>query len=609
MGRFGYKGRDFLLDGEKIVIRSGAIHYFRVHRDYWRDRLLKLKECGFNTVETYIAWNRLEKQPGRFEIDEDNDFGAFLDTAKELGLLAIVRPGPYICAEWNAGGFPAWIFADKNMRLRCSDEKYVGYVKNYLSKVFEVIRPRLLDNGGNVVAVQVENEYGSYGSDKRYMRELFEFCAAELPGCLLFVSDGPEKNMVDGGGTPGALHFLNFGSRVEQNMAFLAEECKDSPLFCSEFWCGWFNMWYGEPHTRESADVCMEVADFLKNDYSFNFYMFCGGTNFGFDNGAELFDGKYEAVTTSYDYFAPLNEAGDRTPTYYALKKLFSEHGISVPEATATETVKKAYGAIEFFEFAELFDNLGEIGEATESPMPLSFEEIGGADGYMVYSSVIPQGFHDQSLEIKGLKDRAVIFVDGKKAGVYERGRDFDLVTVDTVSGAKRLDILVENMGRINFGPDIFEQKGIEAVRIFPRNIMEWKNVLLDMTDLNKLKWKKAAGAADCADGAETAGAVKGADGAVKGAGAKLSDKPCFYKGRFFVGEVGDTFVEPVGFKKGFVVVNGFNVGRYYRDAGPQKRLYVPAPVLKKGYNEIVIFDSDGADFLGAETFEEPLVE
>ena len=590
MDRFTYKGRDFLLDGEKIVIRSGAIHYFRVHREYWRDRLLKLKECGFNTVETYIAWNRLEKQKGRFVIDEDNDFGAFLDLAKEIGLLAIVRPGPYICAEWNAGGFPAWLFADKNMRLRCSDEKYVGYVKNYLSNVFEVIRPRLIANGGNIIAVQVENEYGSYGSDKRYMSELFEFCSAGLPGCLLFVSDGSGRSMVDGGGTPGALHFFNFGSRVEQNMAFLAEECKDSPLFCSEFWCGWFNMWYGEPHTREPDDVCREVADFIKNDYSFNFYMFCGGTNFGFDNGAELLDGKYEAITTSYDYFAPLSEAGDRTPTYYALRKLFSENGISVPETTATETVKKAYGAIGFTEYAELFDNLDVIGAATESPMPLSFEEAGGSDGYMVYSSVIPQGFSDLPLDIKGLKDRAVIFVDGKKAGVYERGRDYKPITVNTAERAKRLDILVENMGRINFGPDIFEQKGIEAVRIFPRNIMGWKNILIDTTELSRLKWTKVG------DPAKTAG-------------AKLSDKPCFYKGSLFVDEVGDTFIEPIGFRKGFVVVNGFNAGRYYRDAGPQKRLYVPAPVLKKGYNEIVIFDSDGADFLGAETFEEPLVE
>ena len=294
MENFTYKNSEFYLNGKEFKVYSGAIHYFRMPREYWCDRLLKLKECGFNTVETYIAWNVHEPKEGEFDFSGDNDVAAFLRMAQELGLYAIVRPGPFICAEWEAGGFPPWLFKDRNVRVRCNDVRYMEKVENYLTRLFDELRPNLLINGGNVFMMQVENEYGGYGNDKSYLRRLVEIYRKCKMDCLLFTADGAWINMlVKGSLTDECLPFVTFGSRTEVSMRSVDPISPNTPKMCAEFWCGWFDHWGEEHHTRTSEDILKDFVPFLENGWNFNFYMFFGGTNFGFMNGANFAAANY----------------------------------------------------------------------------------------------------------------------------------------------------------------------------------------------------------------------------------------------------------------------------------------------------------------------------
>ena len=306
---FEAKDGAFYADGKKTAIYSGAMHYFRIVPDYWRDRLQKLKACGFNAVETYMCWNLHEPQKGEFDFSGGLDIRRFILTAQELGLYVILRPGPYICAEWDFGGFPAWLLADENIRLRTSDEVYLSHVRSYIARVMEEVGDLQCTEGGPVIALQVENEYGSYGNDKRYLaalKNILTDCGAKV---MLFTSDGTCPYMLAGGSTEGALVTVNFGSNVGGNFAALAEVQKDAPEMCTEFWCGWFDHFGGKHHTRGYKSVLKELSAFLDRGASFNFYMFHGGTNFGFTAGAN-FDSRYRPTITSYDYCAPLNEYG-----------------------------------------------------------------------------------------------------------------------------------------------------------------------------------------------------------------------------------------------------------------------------------------------------------
>ena len=255
MRKFAIDGKDFIIDGKKDTLRSGAIHYFRIPSYYWRDRLLKLKECGLNCVETYIAWNIHEEKEGKFDFSGEKDVGKFLDIAAELGLLAIVRPGPYICAEWECGGFPPWLLSKPSVRLRCSESQYLKSVKRYLSEVCSVLQPRLISANGNVIMVQVENEYGSYGNDKVYLQELAATLRSNLPGCVLFTSDGADRSILDGGTLPDLLTTVIFGSSVKKNFDKLREYLgNEQPMMCAEFWCGWFDSWGEKHHTRSVSE-------------------------------------------------------------------------------------------------------------------------------------------------------------------------------------------------------------------------------------------------------------------------------------------------------------------------------------------------------------------
>ncbi len=593
MKSFVIENDKFLKDGKEIKIHSGAIHYFRIPKAYWRDRLLKLKECGFNTVETYTAWNLHEKFEGQFDFTGELDLDAFISTAEELGLNVIVRPGPYICAEWEFGGFPYWLKKYEKLRLRCDNPLYLKKLLRYLGKLTKILARHVYPKG-NLIMVQIENEYGSYGNDKTYLAKLKNFYRKRLPDCQLFTSNGPDELLSERGSLKDVTETFNFGSKVNASIPLLKKIRPDQPLMCGEFWCGWFDHWYEDHHVRSAEDIANETEPFLQNGYNFNFYMFCGGTNFGFMNGANGNDGTYMPTVTSYDYNALLTEAGDRTPAYYKIRELFDKYCGNLPELTAKESKKKAYGEVKFTAAASLFDNIDVISKKIRSATPLSFEECDLPYGYMLYvvdefglpqSSLNPEEINltafNGTLRLKNLQDRAVIFDNGQKIAVYERGRDYETVDLKKRS-THSLAILVENMGRVNFGPDIeYERKGIRSVTVNHQHVFGYTCYPLPLDNLDALKYQPIS---------------------------KPLDVPAFYKGEFFVDEPCDTFVLPKGFSHGIISVNGFNLGRYYNAAGPQKTLYLPASILKQGKNEIVIFDTDGASEISAETVDTPIL-
>lgn len=315
------KDGEFKMDGESFRIYSGSMHYFRIMPEYWEDRLRKLKAAGFNTVETYVCWNMHEPRKGEFDFTGRFDIRRFIKTAQEVGLYAIVRPGPYICAEWDFGGLPTWLLKDRNMRLRCAYPDYLQHVSDFYHRLFEEIGDLQQSEGGNIIAMQIENEYGSYGNDKEYLRyieRLMLDCGTKV---MLFTSDGDDNSMLSGGTLPDVFKTLNFGSRASEIFNAMDRFHENTPKMCTEFWCGWFDHWGEEHHTRGSDSVAGEIKDFLDIDASFNFYMFHGGTNFGFTAGANCYE-EYQPTVTSYDYCALLTEWGDYTPAYYAVREL-----------------------------------------------------------------------------------------------------------------------------------------------------------------------------------------------------------------------------------------------------------------------------------------------
>ena len=571
MGIITYNDKSFLMDGKEYTIVSGAMHYFRIPRQYWHDRLDKLKQGGFNTVETYTCWNLHEPKEGEFDFSGMLDLGAYIDEAASLGLNVILRPGPYICSEWEFGGLPAWLLSYENIALRCMDERFLSKVRRYYHALFDHIgQHRLATHGGNVVMVQIENEYGSYGDDKDYLRavvDIYKECGVD---CTLFTSDGTCDWMLSGGTLPEYLCVANFGSHPEENFTELKKFRDNQPCMCGEYWCGWFDHWYEAHHVREAEELAGLFRDMLVSGASLNFYMFHGGTNFGFMNGANH-GGKYEPTITSYDYNALLSEAGDMTPAYHAVRRINEEFFGKLPELTCKNSEKKAYGKVELTEQAFVLDTLEAISSPVHTAEPKFMEQIGQSYGFTMYSTTVKGPITDQMLDFDCVHDRAIVFINGEKKGWYERSRHQDNIRIDLRTGEEiRLDILVENMGRINYGPKIRDRKGMTGIRFGQRNHYGWKMYPLEMKDLSGVQYEK------CEGGVE---------------------KPSFLRGTLTIeGEPKDTFIRLDGFHHGFVTVNGFNLGRYYNDAGPQKTLYCPAPMLKTGENEIVVFETDSSD-------------
>ena len=571
MNKLTYDSNSFYIDGEPIQIVSGAMHYFRIPREYWRDRLLKLKECGFNTVETYTCWNLHEPSEGVFDFSGMLDIDEYLKIATELGLYIILRPGPYICAEWELGGLPAWLLTYENMALRCMDEAYLSKVRRYYTELLTRLRHHFSGNGGNIIMLQVENEYGSYGNDKDYLRAVKELYEELGCDCLYFTSDGPSYSMLNGGTLPDCLAVANFGSFPENQVGIVKEFRPDQPFMCGEYWNGWFDHWGDVHHTRPTEETVRDFSTFISNGWSVNMYMFHGGTNFGFMNGANHAE-KYTPTVTSYDYGTMLTEWGERNATYYEIRKiLVDKFGDKVPPITARDPELKAYGRVELTETAYLFDSLELFGSPVHLPAPVYMESVGQSYGYILYRAKLKGPAGDAPLTFDHMHDRALVYVDGVLRATYMRSQECtEPLRLPMGYGEEHtLDVLVENMGRINYGPKLLDRKGAVGIRFGNQYHFGWDIYPLPMNvkDISSLRFS-------------TEGDKGGTPAFLKG-NLHIEGKPC------------DTFLRTDGFGRGFVTVNGFNLGRYH-SIGPTRTLYVPAPMLREGDNEIIVFESDG---------------
>lgn len=554
----------FLLDKKPIQLISGEMHCTRIPRAYWRQRIRMAKAMGLNTIGTYVFWNAQEPEEGKFDFTGNNDIAEFVRIAKEEGMWVVLRPSPYACAEWEFGGYPYWLLKDKNLKVRSKDPKFLKYYHDYIMQLGKQLSPLLLTNGGNILMVQIENEYGSYSNDKEYLdinRKIFR--EGGFTG-LLFTCDGPSQ--MPAGYLPGYLPAVN-GLDNPKEVKALINKYHDGkgPYYIAEWYPGWFDSW-GSPHQGSNADQDAKKLDtVLSAGISINLYMFHGGTTRGFMNGANMSRrDPYSPQTSSYDYDAPLDESGNPTAKFYKFREVIQKHlpaGVKLPPVPAkNKTI--AIPNISLTGRGALFSNLGT---PVTSENPLCFEDLGQGYGFVLYRTTLK----DQAsglLKIKQMRDYATIYLNGKRISVLDRRLRQDSLQLDGAKKGDILDILVENNGRINYGPYLTDNRqGItEKVTLDDKELTGWKMYKFPFSTTAGFKF----------------GAGKGAD----------ELQPALYKGTFNLTSIGDTYLDMHGFGKGFVFLNGINLGKYW-NIGPQQTLYIPASWLKKGINQIVVFD------------------
>ena len=565
---------DFYLDGKPFKILSGAIHYFRIPEEDWYHSLYNLKALGFNTVETYVAWNLHEPTEGNFNFEGNLNIDKFLQTAQDLGLYAIVRPSPFICAEWEFGGLPAWLL-NKDMRIRSSDPAYVEMVGRYYDHLLPRLVSRLLDNGGNILMMQVENEYGSYGEDKTYLREIRRLMEERSVTCPLFTSDGPWRATLKAGTLIEDDLFVtgNFGSKANFNFSqmqeFFDEYGKKWPLMCMEFWDGWFNRWKEPVITRDAEELAEAVHEVLEQG-SINLYMFHGGTNFGFMNGCSARGTIDLPQVTSYDYDALLDEVGNPTAKYMAVKEMMATYYPEYPQLEPLYKESMEVENIPLVEKVSLFETLDSLTSPTESLYPKKMEELGQSYGYLLYRTEASWDAEEERIRIIDGRDRAQLFVDGKwVATQYQTEIGEDIFYQGEKKALSRFDILIENMGRVNYGHKFLadtQRKGIRTGVCKDLHFMlNWEHYPLPLDNPEKIDFSK--------------GWTEG--------------QPAFYAFDFEVKEPKDTYLELSEFGKGIAYVNGRNLGRFW-NVGPTLSLYIPHSYLKEGANRIIIFETEG---------------
>ena len=580
----------FLLDGEPFTILSGAIHFFRVHPSDWHHSLYNLKAMGFNTVETYVPWNAHEPRPGEFNFSDGLDLGAFLDEAAELGLYAIVRPTPYICAEWEFGGMPPWLLADRSMRPRSNDPKFLERVAAYYDQLMPILEPRQITHGGNIIMMQVENEYGSYCEDKDYLRAIRDLMLERGVDVPLFTSDGPWRGCLRAGSLieDDILAAGNFGSRSKENLealaAFHKEHGKNWPLMCMEFWDGWFNRYGEDVIKRDPQDLADCVREALELGASVNLYMFHGGTNFYFMNGCSARHTHDLPQVASYDYDAPLNEEGNPTEKYFALQRVVHE---LFPDAWQAEPLTKQAVAIDSIpatDHVSLFNVLDALSEPVSSQYPQPMEDLGQSYGFILYTTSIERDRMDEErIRVIDGRDRAQVFVEGELVATQYQEHIGEDIKCVLPAEHNRLDILVENMGRVGYGHKLLadtQHKGIRTgVCVDLHFITGWEQRCLPLTSIDGIDF--------------SAGMVEG--------------QPAFHRFEFTLDEPADTFIDTTGFGKGCAFVNGVNVGRYW-EKGPIMTLYVPHGFTRAGVNELVMFETEGTYADAISLRSEPLV-
>jgi beta-galactosidase len=576
---FALGKEDFLLDGKPFQIIAGEMHFARIPREYWRQRLKMARAMGLNTIATYVFWNYHEPGQGKFDFrSESRDIAEFIRTAGEEGLWVIVRPGPYACAEWEFGGYPWWLLREDSLIVRGTDPRFLEASRRYLKRLGEEVAPLQVTKGGPVLMVQVENEYGSFGSDKVFMGAMRDQVIAAGFDVPLFTADGPSQ--CKNGHVAGVLPAIN-GDDDPQSIRDTVRKWNGGagPFFSPEFYPGWLDHW-GEEHSVVAAkENSAKFEQLIASGISVSLYMFHGGTNFGFTSGAN-FGGHYQPQPTSYDYDAPLDEAGRPTPKYFALREAILRHlppGTKVPEPPAATPVIEI-PTVTLDKSAPLLD---QLPEPVISQLPLPMELVGQGTGYILYRTVLEPNAGGRLL-INDLRDYAVVCVGGKKVGSLDRRHKQQAIALPAISTPATLDILVENGGRINYGREMTDnRKGITREVLFDgKPLTEWKIYPLPMDTPAPFRF--------------TAGTTSGV--------------PALHRGAFTLSKTGDAFLDLSGWGKGCVWVNGRNLGRFW-SIGPQQTLYCPGAWLKEGENEIVVFDIEDRGARTLRGLAEPVLD
>ena len=571
----------FLLDGKPFVVKAAELHYPRIPRPYWEHRIKLCKSLGMNTLCLYVFWNIHEQREGQFDFTGQNDVAAFCRLAQKNGMYVIVRPGPYVCAEWEMGGLPWWLLKKKDIRLREQDPYFMERVRLFEQQVARQLAPLTVQRGGPIIMVQVENEYGSYGEDKAYVGAVRDMLRQEWgKDIALFQCDWASnftKNGLD-----DLVWTMNFGTgaNIDEQFRRLGQLRPDAPRMCSEFWSGWFDKWGARHETRPADKMVAGIDEMLSKGISFSLYMTHGGTSFGHWAGAN--SPGFAPDVTSYDYDAPISEWGGTTPKYDLLRQTLQKYAggklPAVPKAVAPVIAVPEFGLTEFAPIAS------GVRGARHSATPLTFEEMDMGWGAMLYTVTLPATEGPAVLRAD-IHDYARYFVNGRFVGKTDRVKHEKSVTLPALRKGDRLQILVEGMGRINFGRAIKDRKGIVG------------DVTLSATSGGHLltytlrQWQMQTIPDDYATAARALGAAK----AGSRAGGDLADGPGYYRGWFDLKRVGDTFLNMESWGKGQVYVNGHAVGRFWQ-IGPQQTLYVPGCWLKKGRNEVVVLDLIGPE-------------
>jgi beta-galactosidase len=577
---FSLGPNDFLLDGQPFQVVSCEMHPARIPAEYWRHRIRMAKSMGCNTIAAYVFWNYQEPAEGVFDFETGRrNVSRFVKTAQEEGLWVLLRPGPYVCAEWDLGGIPSYLLRYPDIKVRCLDPRYMAAAERYIDRLAQVVKPLLVTRGGPILLVQIENEYGSYGNDRAYITRLASVWTRNGIDVPFYTADGPTPHMLEAGHLAGAAVGLDSGSS-EKDFDLARRLVPGVPVFSSETYPGWLTHW-GEKWAKPSLDeLKAEVAYLVGTKKSFNFYVAHGGTNFAFSAGANSGGKGYEPDVTSYDYDAPIDEQGRATPKFNALREILG-HALRpgqtlppvpdpIPSAVVPEFAMRPH--------ASLWNNLPT---PMPSVQPKPFEAYGQNQGLVLYRTTLV-GRKSGKLTITDLHDYAVVMVDGKIVGTLDRRlgeRSIDLPPA--ANPMPVLDILVEGMGHINFAQEIIDRKGItDRVTLAGMTLMNWDVFLLPLAE----QWASTI----------PAGPI---DPARPGT---------FFRGTFRLEAPVDTFLDMTGYRKGMVWVNGHNLGRYW-DVGPQTRLYCPAPFLRAGENVVMVLDlhkSDAAPIKGEATRE-----
>lgn len=565
--KFDFTKDGFYFDGKKTKIISGAMHYFRIFPEYWEDRLLKLKELGANCVETYCAWNLHEANEGSFDFSDRLDLVRYIETAKKLGLYVILRPGPYICSECDMGGLPWWLLSYDDVSLRAFNKRFLDKTEIYLSKICDKIKPHLITNGGNVIMIQIENEYGCVGSDKRYLNALRNIYLKNGIDVPFFTCDWEAKENLESGSIDGAIPFVNYRWNSEVAIPKLKSFSPDTPSGVMELWNG-SAMLVGKPATkRDLNEVKISVEGALKHAELMNLYMFHGGTNFGFFNGAQYQNGKFVVQATSYDVQAPIGEYGNRTEKYYIEQKAICDYLNKPIVSTASDPKLVDYGKADYVCAMPLSSLDRSLYRVNESKKILPMEKFGQAHGCIAYTTNIESDGNAFTLKFDEVHDLASVYVDGDFVSEVARDGEKSLV-LNLSKGTHELTFFVEEFGRINFGLEIFDPKGLVGDVVMLSNDGSEK-VLKDYVVTSYPFEKVVVSSTDC----------------------ERTNIPMLYKFDIELTPVGDTYLEIDGFTRGVVFINGVNLGRHF-NLGPQKSLYVPKRLLKNGKNEIIVFDA-----------------